>query len=418
MVGGGEEGQTVALSPLSADETLFRLPRSSCLTLSTSRLGGLLHPASASAVAALSPWLQLVLVLMHESREDDSPWRPYLDLLPARFDTLMYWRPHELDWLRGSKVVDKIGRASAEATFLRELLPVVRANPTVFGAVAASEEGLLETAHHMASVVMAYSFDLAVNGDEDDEDDDDDDDDDDDGYGAEKHYKAMVPLADLLNADVPANCRLFQTAAHLEMRTLVPVPAGEQLFNDYGPLPRSDLLRRYGYTTRNYAVYDVVEIPAPMVIAHCGGGGEDRIEHLLEEGVLDDSFDLEAEAQGQVPDEVVVVVNTLLASDEEFRAWKAKGKLPKPRISEDAAEVLARVVQQRLGEYPTSIEEDERLLETGVAGREKDAIEVRLGEKRILRATYRELERKVNEKKRAAATEAGTGDRSAKRVRP
>jgi SET domain-containing protein 6 len=44
------------------------------------------------------------------------------------------------------------------------------------------------------------------------------------------------------------------------MKALKPIKGGEEIFNDYGPLPRSDLLRRYGYITNNYAIYDVVEI--------------------------------------------------------------------------------------------------------------------------------------------------------------
>lgn len=51
------------------------------------------------------------------------------------------------------------------------------------------------------------------------------------------------------------------------MKALKPISPGEEIFNDYGPLPRSDLLRRYGYITDNYAKYDVVEIPHDMVRA-------------------------------------------------------------------------------------------------------------------------------------------------------
>lgn len=49
------------------------------------------------------------------------------------------------------------------------------------------------------------------------------------------------------------------------MKSLVPIKKGEQLFNDYGPLPRSDLLRRYGYVTDRYASYDVVELSTNMI---------------------------------------------------------------------------------------------------------------------------------------------------------
>lgn len=44
------------------------------------------------------------------------------------------------------------------------------------------------------------------------------------------------------------------------MRTIKPIGKGEEIFNDYGQLPRSDLLRRYGYITENYRPYDVAEI--------------------------------------------------------------------------------------------------------------------------------------------------------------
>lgn len=49
------------------------------------------------------------------------------------------------------------------------------------------------------------------------------------------------------------------------MRALQPIAKGEEVLNDYGPLPRSDLLRRYGYITPEYAQYDVVEIPQSLV---------------------------------------------------------------------------------------------------------------------------------------------------------
>jgi SET domain-containing protein 6 len=44
------------------------------------------------------------------------------------------------------------------------------------------------------------------------------------------------------------------------MRSIKPIATGEEIFNDYGQLPRSDLLRRYGYVTQNYGPYDVAEI--------------------------------------------------------------------------------------------------------------------------------------------------------------
>ena len=78
----------------------------------------------------------------------------------------------------------------------------------------ASFEGrVLREAHRMASVIMSYSFDLAVpekkaavvvaaTGSQDvGESDDDVEEEDED----KEVYKAMVPLADMLNADADRN---------------------------------------------------------------------------------------------------------------------------------------------------------------------------------------------------------------------
>ena len=49
------------------------------------------------------------------------------------------------------------------------------------------------------------------------------------------------------------------------MVALKPIKRGEEIFNDYGQLPRSDLLRRYGYITDSYKKWDAVEIDASML---------------------------------------------------------------------------------------------------------------------------------------------------------
>lgn len=57
------------------------------------------------------------------------------------------------------------------------------------------------------------------------------------------------------------------------MRAIKPIMAGAEIFNDYGEIPRADLLRRYGYVTDNYVQYDVVELPLALICA-VGGLGD------------------------------------------------------------------------------------------------------------------------------------------------
>lgn len=52
----------------------------------------------------------------------------------------------------------------------------------------------------------------------------------------------------------------------MTMIALKNIKKGQQIFNDFGQLPRSDLLRRYGYVTDNYKRWDVVEVDIQTVI--------------------------------------------------------------------------------------------------------------------------------------------------------
>jgi SET domain-containing protein 6 len=54
------------------------------------------------------------------------------------------------------------------------------------------------------------------------------------------------------------------------MKAIKPINAGDEIFNDYGDIPRADLLRRYGYVTDNYAPYDVVELSLELVCQAAG----------------------------------------------------------------------------------------------------------------------------------------------------
>lgn len=67
--------------------------------------------------------------------------------------------------------------------------------------------------------------------------------------------------------------RLFQEDGYFVMKSIMPIAAGEEVFNDYGDLPRADLLRRYGYITDSYTPYDVVELNLQEI---CEAAGMDN----------------------------------------------------------------------------------------------------------------------------------------------
>ncbi|KAJ9642960.1 Ribosomal lysine N-methyltransferase 4 [Coniosporium tulheliwenetii] len=409
----------VALHDIAEDEPLFTIPRSAILTSANSSLAQT-HPSLLSALP--DPWLALTLAMLHEHLLGaSSRWSPYFAILPTDFDTLMFWTDDELAELQASAVRHKIGKEAADAAFREHILPVVRQHRDVFfgaatGAPELPDAEILALAHRMGSTIMAYAFDMEPEGGSAGKEVDEE------GYASEEEDEAlpkgMVPLADMLNADADRNnAKLYYGTDVVEMKAIKAIKAGEEIFNDYGPLPRSDLLRRYGYVSERYAQWDVIEVPRAMVIDTARTANklddtaiEERagyrlvdatLSYLDDHGILEEGYDITnwttPDAREGFSDELIALVATLLLDDTEFARLKKKQKLPKTeKLTPEIASVLMEVVKKRAAEYPTSIVEDEgtdiglsheefmQTMRNRFLRRKAMAVQVRLGEKKVL----------------------------------
>jgi SET domain-containing protein 6 len=401
----------VAIQDIDEDTLLFRIPRSCILSVENSILSKEIPKAT---LENLGPWLSLILVMLYEYHNGQaSNWYPYFGVLPTEFNTLMFWEEDELNELQASAVRNKIGKESADEMFKSELVPVIREFAEVFfsGDKNAKEsaeriggpEGL-QLMHLMGTWIMAYAFDIEpieANKAVDEE-----------GYASEDEDEAlpkgMVPMADMLNADADRNnARLFYEEDALCMKSIKPIRAGDEIFNDYGPLPRSDLLRRYGYITDNYTQYDVVELPFELVLEHVkqftNQPLDQRLEYLDEQGVVETGYDVSAtdpfDLVESISPELIVLTQALLLPDAEFDRLQRKGKLPKPEnITSTDISCLLQVIKARAQQYATSLEEDFRQLvppSGDLVSKERRyamAKQVRIGEKNILRIAEAALE--------------------------
>ncbi|GAA6038264.1 hypothetical protein JCM8097_003911 [Rhodosporidiobolus ruineniae] len=380
----------MALDDIESDTLLFSIPRPILLTTSTSALPALLPP---DAWSELGGWTPLILSMMYEYLRTET-WKPYFALLPKEgtFHSLMFWSDDELAELKGSIVLNKIGRDEADEVFVSTVKPFVEAHRSVFGN---PDDYTLELFHLCGSWVLSRSF--HVDHKEEEEKDEDEDSDEEEEEREDVADVAMVPFADLLNAKSGCdNARLFYEPQTLNMMSTQRIPAGEQIFNTYADPPNSDLLRRYGHVDEvNDA--DLVEIGLEMVVDMVGEAAgleeeerETRAEWLLEVG-LDDTFSVET--NHVVPPELVAAVKTFLLPSADFAKAQKKESPPKGKLDAPSAEWVRKILDQRLAEYDTSIEDDEALLQdTTLPLRKRMAVIVRLGEKRILRATRQQLD--------------------------
>jgi SET domain-containing protein 6 len=231
----------------------------------------------------LDNWGSLILVMLYEYLQGEaSRWKPYFDVLPQQFDTPLFWTDAELKELKGTCLTpEKIGKEESDSMLRQRILPIVQQNLHIFypeGATRLSEDELLALTHRIGSTIMAYAFDLEPENEEEEEYEED-------GWVEDREGQnmlGMVPMADMLNANADFNVGFMflsftrsdpdtlqahvDHAENLEVTTLrSDLKPGDEILNYYGPLPSSELLRRYGYVTPQHSRYDVAEIPWEVV---------------------------------------------------------------------------------------------------------------------------------------------------------
>ncbi|KAG1767426.1 hypothetical protein EDD22DRAFT_875836 [Suillus occidentalis] len=401
----------------SENHTIFTLPRSLILSTQTSTLPSVFGLEAWKKHKLHKGWVGLILCMMwEEAQGSQGRWITYLASLPTQFDTPMFWSDEELQELQGTAVVDKIGRDEAERDYHEKLAPAIKTRPDLFPSDQIDTWYTLHRYHVTGSRILSRSFNVErwegeVEQDAEDVPTEDSKEDsrantsigsamdvDDPGDGEEADI-AMVPMADILNARYDSvNAKLFYEKDHLHMVTTKPIDAGEQIFNTYGDLPNSDLLRRYGHVDLVPCPHlkgalgnpqDVVEIRADLVVnVVCGDASNDetyrqRIDWWLDEGG-DDVFIIDTDPI--IPAALTSLTRLLLLTQEEWEKTLEKGRPPKSKFDLQVSPLLRRIIETRLTGYQSpDLEVDTKLLASeSLTLNKRHAIVVRLGEKQIL----------------------------------
>ncbi|KAF8629886.1 hypothetical protein AX15_003242 [Amanita polypyramis BW_CC] len=372
-------------------------------------------------------WTGMILCMMWEQAKGKaSKWSEYLSILPDRFDTPMFWDRNDLYELEGTVVVEKIGKDQANQEYLKKILPALQSRTDIFPLDTWTSEYSLETYHIMGSRILSRSFHVepwhdasedSVDANPEDTNEDvdatladsprdadipgeTDAEEDEEGVNV-----AMVPMADMLNARFESeNCKLFHEHHCLKMVSTKAIKAGGQIWNTYGDLPNAELLRRYGHVdlvplpgggVGNPG--DVVEIRADIVVdatlqhrpTVSAKELRERIDWWLDEGG-DDVIIIESDHE--IPVVMLSLVRLFLLPEADWERAKSKSKPPKAKLEPDVLQVLITTFRQRLEKYPSSLDEDEKLMQQTTALNHRHAIAVRMGEKRILTKTLNKLQ--------------------------
>ncbi|TFK44282.1 hypothetical protein BDQ12DRAFT_708264 [Crucibulum laeve] len=441
----------IAIKDIPEGHTLFTIPRSLTLSTRTSSLPSKFGLDAWKQLRLHEGWAGLILCMMWEAaRGPSSEWSEYFAILPAVFDTPMFWDNADLEELKGTSVVEKLGRDDAEKDYNEKVVPAVQVRPDLFAPKDIPTYYSLHTYHIMGSRILSRSFNVEKSELEEDQEnttvntsigsgmdvDPQEGGDEHDGEVQNKHVVeqveeeeeeeeeeedssdiAMVPMADMLNAQYEMeNAKLFYEETELKMVSTKLIKAGGQIWNTYGDLPNAELLRRYGHVDLlplssggKGNPGDVTEVKADILVTLIKErhpelspeATQERIDWWLEEGG-DDTFILEFDFE--IPPALASLTRLLLLSSVEWEKGREKGRPPKPKMDSEILAIVRDALERRLHEYPTTLEEDELMLSESVSLNKRHAIIIRGGEKRILLGTLERVKVQLEKDKASSGT--------------
>lgn len=362
-------------------DELFRIPYSALLNVQTGSLG-LENPEIMRKLRnEIGHWEGLLLTIFYElnNKKETSKWRPYLQIFPTEFDTLIHWSDAELKNIVPSLVTERIGKQSSLEMYTRMLEHVEQ-----FGLKEEFGEITYEDFMRVASTIMAYSFDRDLEEDEVSEEGEEEEAQDENTVVADMLLKSMVAIADILNSDTNlVNANIMYEKDSLVCKATQDIEMGNQIFNIYGDHPNAEILRRYGYVEWDGSRYDFGEVRLQNILESMRDiydveyssleklvdmlRVDEKIMEIFEyEDVVLDSYD--CYENGTISVEGVVLIQVLsltlqlhnilsLADAEILKSLQRTVKKSQQLVESGKATVSVnniweKAVTKRLGEYP------------------------------------------------------------------
>jgi histone-lysine N-methyltransferase SETD3 len=363
---------------------VFSIPLDSVLSVKSLQDSAVLE--SVAFFQQLSPEReddQLAIALLFEKfvRGRDSKWFKHIELLPKTYHNALYFGQQELEALRGSNLYfiaqqmeEKVAQdhARLKESVLLELFENITDGITVdlfdeyfslenykwalstiwsrFVSLRLDEEAPPASGNKdgPAEESTASKSDLPV---------------------AKQSFKAMVPVFDMLNHDPEAEMSHFFDMASQRFKLVSHQHwnAGAQMFINYGPLSNHKLLSLYGFVVLGNP-FDAVEMWLPMDEASTKFFREK--EQLLRTNGLDHAtnpFELVADESNDLLLMAARIQEIDCETLEQFEALANKALDGEVLSLENEQEALTRLIytlEKMLDAFPSSIEQDDKLLES------------------------------------------------------
>ncbi|XP_061990706.1 ribulose-1,5 bisphosphate carboxylase/oxygenase large subunit N-methyltransferase, chloroplastic [Rosa rugosa] len=325
--------------------------------------------------SGLKPWVSVALFLLREKSRDDSKWRLYFDILPESTNSTVFWSEEELDELQGTQLLSTtIGvKEYVQSEFQKVEQEIILPNKKFFPSPITLDDffwafGILRS--RAFSCLRGQSL-------------------------------VVIPFADFINHsssvtteehawEIKGAAGLFSWDYLFTIRSPLSVKAGEQVYIQYDiNKSNAELALDYGFieSKANRNAFTLT-----LQISESDPFYGDKLD-IAESNGMGETADFDIFLDCSLPAQMIPYLRLvaiggtdafLLESIFRNSVW---GFLDLP-VSRANEELICRVVRDAcksaLSAYPTTLEEDEKLLESKLDPRLEIAVGIRAGEKKVL----------------------------------
>lgn len=215
-----------SIEDIENDETIIFIPLKCLITVEMGKNTAVGKQILQSTIQLDAPkHIFLMLFILIDMKNPQSFFKPYYDILPkTMYNMPIFWKPHELDYLKGSYILyqieERIATIEADYNAICDISPEFPSYAT------------LQEFQWARMIVCSRNFGLIVNG---------------------IRTAAIVPYADMLNHHRPRETK-WQFEDHLQgftVTSLQRIPASSQIFDSYGMKCNHRFLLNYGFSVES-----------------------------------------------------------------------------------------------------------------------------------------------------------------------
>ncbi|XP_012149143.1 SET domain containing 3 isoform X2 [Megachile rotundata] len=322
------------------------------------------------------PQVALAIALLIERYKENSKWKPYLDVLPTTYTTVMYMTAADMIELKGSPTL--VPALKQCRNIARQYAYFSKIFQTDNNAVSAVLRDVFTYERYCWAVSTVMTRQNLIPSED-----------------GSRMIHALIPMWDMCNHENGPITTDFNLSSNCcECYALRDFKKGDQIFISYGPRPNSDFFLHSGFVYMDHK-HDTLKF-------WVGSFLESNLDpHLAERRQLLKKLHLQPwsefvvnSGREPIPGSVLAYMRVFRMRKPELTHWMSSERVDQLKqidcVLDNRTElkikrtVLYDTLRTLMLRYPTTLEEDLELLETTLPKSKKLAVQLRVTEKRLI----------------------------------